>query len=405
MTDTLVPGNEDTLAAPALRGDRPVVRVLGTSVTLIEPIKRAAERDLDIDLEYITLDGTAAQRRGALEPGSFDIYDQWFHDVDLIWPTGSIQAIDINRLHRWNEINDLPKRGRLSPEGPVALGSDPSKRLYVHLDGSLGDAPSERISMTPTVHNADSFAIVGSDDASELTSWASLLDPKWTGRVALQSDAAIGCLDMLLALRAVGGIKVGDLGCLSLEEIDVLTDAVADYRGRGHFRCLWADESAAIDCMQASEPMIGSLWWSGFIRLRARGIPAAFATPREGYRGWYGGMALSVHLSGRTLDAAYDYMNWWLDGFPGAMMARNGAYMSNPAAVRPYLSPAEWDFWYGGQPASEPICDPEGREVFAAGESREGGAYEDRMARVAIWDTVMNEHNYLVRRWENAFAS
>ncbi|MCP4381774.1 MAG: ABC transporter [Hyphomicrobiales bacterium] len=387
-----------------MRGETPVLRVLGTSVTLIEPIKRAAERDLDINLEYITLDGTAAQRRGALEPDSFDIYDQWFHDVDLIWPAGSIQAIDIERIDRWDEINDLAKLGRLSPESPVAAGSDPSKRLYVHLDDSLGDAPSGRISMAPTVHNADSFAIVGSDDPSELTSWASLLDPQWSGRVALQSDAAIGCLDMLLALRAVNGIKVDDLGCLSLEEMDVLTDAVADYRRRGHFRCCWADEAAAIDAMQSDQSMIGSLWWSGFIRLRALGIPAALTTPREGYRGWYGGMALSTLLSGRALDAAYDYMNWWLDGYPGAMMTRNGAYMSNPSTVRAHLSSAEWDFWYAGKPAAEPIRDPYGQVVFQVGERREGGSYEERMSRVAIWDTVMNEHNYLVRRWENALA-
>ncbi|MEX3007659.1 PotD/PotF family extracellular solute-binding protein [Hoeflea sp. TYP-13] len=391
------------LATPAVNAGKPTLRVLGTSVTQIEPLKHAAERDLGLSLDFITLDGTEAQRRGAMAPHSFDVYDQWFHDLDLIWPTGSIRGIDIDRIDRWDQINDLPKTGKLSPSATPTSGGDPSRRLYVQLDGSLGASQSDRISMVPTVHNADSFAVVG-DHANEINSWGSLLDPEWSGKVILQRDAAIGCLDMLLALQARNDLHVADMGNLSLEEIEAVTDRLAGYCSRGHFRQIWADEAEAIAAMRGGANLIGSLWWSGAVKLRRLGVPVTMVAPVEGYRGWFGGMALSAHLKSRELDAAYDYLNWWLDGYAGAVMARQGSYMSNPEAVREHLTPAEWDFWYEGKPAASPIPDSEGQIVYEVGESRGGGPYKDRIDRIVVWDAVMEEHNYLVRRWEHAIS-
>jgi putative spermidine/putrescine transport system substrate-binding protein len=39
-----------------------------------------------------------------------------------------------------------------------------------------------------------------------------------------------------------------------------------------------------------------------------------------------------------------------------------------------------------------------------AGEVRGGGSYIDRMSRVRVWNTIMDDHNYLARRW-NEFLS
>lgn len=396
-------GGSGAHAAPAVRRPRAPLRVLGTSVTQTAALKRAAQEDLGIELKFITLNGTEAQRQGALNPGSFDVYDQWFHDIDLIWPAGSIGSIDTSRIDRWDEINDLPKTGRLRPDQPRIMGGDPSKRLFVQLDGTLGDMPSDRISMLPTVHNADSFAVVGVA-ADKVDSWSVLLDPKWSGRVVLQADAAIGALDVALGLMAQGELAPSNLGDLTLEEIDSLTALVQERVEEGFFDCVWFDESEAIAAFQNNAPKIGSMWWSGLCKLRSEGVDVSMVTPKEGYRGWFGGLALSSVMEASSIDTAYAYLNWWLCGRPGAMMARSGAYMANPEAVRPHMSEAEWDFWYEGKPARMPIQDSEGRMVFQLGEKREGGDYITRMSLVRVWDAVMKEHNYLVRKWEHAIA-
>lgn len=387
--------------APAVHTERAVLRLLGTSVTQLEAVRAVAEADLGIALEFITLDGAAAQRRGALQPQTFDVYDQWFHDLDLVWPTGSLQPLEIARLPNWDRINDLPKTGRLGPDARRAAGGDPSRSLFVQPDGRLSGVPTHLVSMIPTVHNADGFVVLGDDDAS---SWGDLLSPERAGRVILQSDPAIGAFDMLLALQATGEMWPRDPGDLTLDEIDALVAHLERYRAAGQFSAFWTDEIEAIDALREQRATIGSFWWSGLIRLKALGVSARMATPKEGYRGWFGGLALSAHLNHRRTDMAYEYLNWWLDGGPGAIVARNGAYLANLEAVQRQLSAAEWDFWYEGKPARAPIRDARGDEVYAIGETREGGSYHERMSKVVVWDTVMTEHNYLMRRWAQALA-
>ncbi len=91
------------------------------------------------------------------------------------------------------------------------------------------------------------------------------------------------------------------------------------------------------------------------------------ARPREGYRAWYGGMSLSRCATGKIKEAAYDYLNWWQSGWPGAVMARQGYYISNAERSRTHLSAAEWDFWYGGQPAREMLLDAWGAPLIPQG--------------------------------------
>ena len=132
---------------------------------------------------------------------------------------------------------------------------------------------------------------------------------------------------------------------------------------------------------------------------RAAGLDYRLACPREGYRAWYGGLGISSQARGDTLDATYRYLNWWQSGWPGAAMARQGYYISNPLRTREHLSASEWDYWYAGLPAAEDLQGTDGQLVIPRGSVRDGGSYEQRLGRIAVWNTVMDEHNYLVRQW------
>lgn len=37
-------------------------------------------------------------------------------------------------------------------------------------------------------------------------------------------------------------------------------------------------------------------------------------------------MSISRYVKGRTLDAAYDYLNWWISGWPGAIMDKRNYF-------------------------------------------------------------------------------
>jgi putative spermidine/putrescine transport system substrate-binding protein len=93
------------------------------------------------------------------------------------------------------------------------------------------------------------------------------------------------------------------------------------------------------------------------------------------------------------------YINWWLSGWAGAFVARQGYYMSVPDNVKEQLTPAEWDFWYLGKPAATELPDPFETIIVEAGEVRDGGSYWDRFENIAVWNSLMDENDHLVKRW------
>ena len=65
----------------------------------------------------------------------------------------------------------------------------------------------------------------------------------------------------------------------------------------------------------------------------------------------------------------------------------------------------EWGFWYEGKPATADITDPTGKKMDKAGDVRDGGSFEERMGKVACWNTVMDEDRYMVRKWNEFIAA
>lgn len=390
------------VAAPAVHtAGKPKLRVLGTAISLLEELRVQAEADLGIEVAFDNNDFLGAQTKAAREPESYDIYDQCFHNLDIVWYWRAIQPIEIGRIALWDEITDLTKTGRIGPNARLGCGDAPVNKLFVQPNLELGEMPTSKISMLPTHHNFDSFAYRTDlvKEQSEVGSWASLLDERWFGRVALVDEPAIGIFDAALAAQSAGLMRFENIGNMTVPEVDCLIDILAERKRNGFFRGFWGGAREAAQFMLQQETDIQSMWSTGITILQARDFPVDQATPAEGYRAWHGGLCLSRQLTGRTLDAAYDYLNWWLSGWPGAVVARQGYYMSTPERSRRYLSEAEWAYWYAGQPATEDLPGPDGRVRIRAGSVRAGGSYWKRANSIAVWNTTMDEHNYLVRRW------
>jgi putative spermidine/putrescine transport system substrate-binding protein len=394
---------------PAVRtSGRPELRVLGTEITLLEQLREQAEHDLGIDISFETLDFLGAQRKAATQPGSFDIYDQCFHNLDIVWFWRSIQPIDTQKIELWGAVSELTKSGRINNYSPTGRGDAPVKKLYVQPSQSLGPRPSRYISMLPTVHNMDGFAyrpdLFGAVDA-DAASWGWLFDERAKGRVSLVDEPAIGVFDAALAMEALGEIKFADIGNMTVAEIDQLIAWLSARKREGFFYCHWKTAAEAALLMNTGKVGIQSMWSPGMSAIQRAGTPALEAVPREGYRAWHGGLCLSSQLQGSMLDVAYAYLNWWLSGWPGAVMARQGYYMSAPAQVKAALAEDEWAYWYQGKPAARDLPGPDGEVTIRAGARRAGGAYWERTSHIAVWNTTMDEHNYLVRRWSKFVAA
>lgn len=378
------------------------LRILCTEILPWRLLKDRAEADLGFPVEFLEQDFITAQRTAAMEPDSYDVYDQCFHNLDIVWHWRAIQPIEIDRIEVWDEMTDLARSAGAGGSGR-GLGDAPATRLYVQSDATLSDTPTRCISMLPTAYNFDSFAINQSvaalDVDRDVVSWSELLDPRWHGRVALVDEPAIGAFDLTMALVSAGRMEVQDLGNMTVAEIDEMYRHAVDLVNSGHLAPFWRRASEPVDRFASEELAISSIWSPAVVEMKARGIRVRQASPAEGYRAWHGGLCLAKHLDGRRLDMAYDWFNWFLDGWAGACMARQGYYMSVPDRVRRFLSPEEWDYWYEGKPAAHDLPGPDGRLAIRAGEVRSGGSYLARSNHIAVWNSTMDEHNFLVRRW------
>lgn len=381
------------------RKDRPRLRVLGRSEILPAPIREQAIRDLDFDIEFELVDGIEGLQRAVTRPETFDVYHQW-HTIDLVWTARTVQAIDLNRITHGAEIKARALAGRAG--GGVI--DTVFNKLFLQADGTLGPRPSDRISMLPSIHGVDAFGYLKPirDDlaAGEPDSWRWLLDPRWQGRAAIMSDPVLGMIEAALATEALEGVVFGDVGNLSIEEIDLVADLLLHKKKIGHFKGIWRNYEDAARLMQRGGVALQSMFSPALTMLKRLGLPVTIAVPVEGSRGWHADLCISARAESGVLDAAYDYLNWWHGGWAGAVLARQGYYATFSDRVRNHLAPEEWAYWYEGRPAEKPLADPHGLMSIAPGDRREGGSHMERMSMVRVWNTFMDEHTYLVRRWQ-----
>ncbi|HSC66629.1 MAG TPA: extracellular solute-binding protein [Cellvibrio sp.] len=390
--------------APYVFAKTPVtLRVLGTHVTLQEEIRQKAMADLGINLTFEAKGESELVQKATTQPNQFDLYEQWTDSIRTLWHAKVIQPLDTERLTYWKEINDISKKGRITPDAPIGLGDAPYKILNVQTDGSLGTRFTGQISFLPYVHNVDSFGYntnaIPKGVPYETESWGWLLDPKHKGKVGIVNAPTIGLFDLALAAQARGLMTFADMGNMTIEEIDQLFGILLELKKKKHFAGFWNTVPQSADFITSGRMTVGSMFSPAVSMANASGTPVTYAAPKEGYRAWHGVMCMSRECQGAAKDAAYDYMNWWLSGWAGAFIARQGYYISNPERSRPLLSTTEWDYWYGGKPTNIPLKGTDGRVSVAAGDIRTGGSYVNRFSHVAIWNTVMENYEYSLERW------
>lgn len=379
------------------------LRVMGTHVTLQEEIRRKAMADLGINLVFEPRGEAELVQKATTRPDQFDLYEQWTDSIKTLWQAETIQPIDTSRLTYWDEINDISKHGRITPEAPIGLGDAPYKILNVQEDGSLGAQFTGKISFLPYVHNVDSFgyntSVIPKGIPYETESWGWLLDEQWQGKVGVVNAPTIGIFDLALAAQAKGLMSFADISNMTIAEIDQLFGILIAFKKRKHFAGFWNTVPQSVDFMTSGRVVIGSMFSPGVSSANGKGTPVTYAAPKEGYRAWHGVMCMSRECKGDVRDAAYAYMNWWLSGWPGAFIARQGYYISNPERSRPLLSNEEWDYWYDGKPAISGLKGTDGKLSVQAGDIRTGGSYINRFSHVAVWNTVMDNYDYSLQRW------
>ena len=208
-----------------------------------------------------------------------------------------------------------------------------------------------------------------------------------------------------MCAQANGIINYKDMGNMTKEEIDKTIAFLIQAKKAGQFRALWAEFNESVNLMASGEVVIQSMWSPAVTKVRQKGIACTFQPLKEGYRAWARGLGIPTHLQGTTLDAAYEFINWYLSGWAGAFLNRQGYYTAVLETAKQNMTPDEWGYWMEGKPCAEPIKSPTGEVLAKPGETRDGGAFSTAWARSRCWNTVMDEDKYMVRKWNEFVAA
>lgn len=397
------------LHAPAILSQEPkVLRYLGTAVNAGDDIAKKCLADTGIKIEYITVTTDDVTKRVVTQPNSFDVLDTEYFSLKKLIPSGNIQPLNAKKIKQFDNITPVFTKGQL-PNGKKIgdQGTAPWKVLY--LTGAnaktFSKTPTEFVTLIPTVYNADTLGIRPDLIKRPIGSWAELLNPQFKGKASILNIPSIGIMDAAMVVEATGQYRYGDKGNMTRAEIDLTMKVLTEAKKAGQFRAFWKDFNESVNLMASGETVIQSMWSPAVTKVRSMGIPCVFQPLKEGYRSWASGFCVSKGVTGRKLDLAYEFVNWFLSGWAGAYLNRQGYYSAVLSTAKANMEPYEWDFWMEGKPAARDIKAPDGSLLEKAGTVRDGGSYDDRMGSVACWNAVMDENDYMIRKWNDFIAA
>lgn len=384
-----------------------VLRQFGTGISAQPAIMDKVQQDLGFRVEMAGLDSNAIIQRAITQPDSYDIADIEFWIAKKVFVAGNMQPIDTAKIKLYSKIVPLFTTGKLTSDSKVAQGTPPHSVGYMAGPKSRDFAKEQTqwATILPLLYNADTLGVRPDlFKHGDVMSWADMLSADAKGKAAIVNIPNIGIMDIAMVLESAGLMTYGDKGNMTTDEMDRTFEHMGKFKKDGQFRAFWQTFQESVNLMAAGETVIQSMFSEAITAVRVQGVPCRAQPMKEGYRAWGSGLGLSANLSGIALDCAYEYLNWCLDGWVGARLGRQGYYAAILETTKANMTPNEWDYWYGGKPATADILSPTGQKIDATGGTRDGGSFNQRMGHLACWNAVMDNDRYLLRKW-NEFVS
>jgi putative spermidine/putrescine transport system substrate-binding protein len=402
-------GSQAITGFPAVWSQEPkVLRYLGTAVNQSDDITKKVLADTGIKIEYISATTDDVTKRVVTQPNSFDILDTEYFSLKKLIPSGNILSLDAKKIKEFDNITPIFTKGEL-PNGKKIgdQGTAPKKVMFLEGQHSTKFAghPTQWVTLIPTVYNADTLGIRPDLIKRPISNWSELLNPEFKGKAAILNIPSIGIMDAAMVIESMGKYKYPDKGNMTKAEIDMTTSLLAEAKKAGQFRAFWKDFNESVNLMASGETVIQSMWSPAVTAVRTKGIPCIFQPLKEGYRSWASGFCVSKAVTGKKAEWAYEFVNWFLSGWAGAYLNRQGYYSAVLSTAKANMEPYEWAYWMEGKPAAKDIHAPDGSLLEKAGATRDGGSYDERMGAVACWNSIMDENDYMVRKWNEFIAA
>ena len=181
-----------------------------------------------------------------------DVFHPYTGWLQFYVDEGLVAEIDTTKLTNWSKV----------PEKFKKIGQINGKQYFVPWDWGF----------TSILYRTDK--IKGTID-----SWSALMDPKYKGHVSMWDDGP-------------GAVTVS---CYihGWDETNLTADQLAQIKQewiaqKPFNKFYWAAETDLIPAMESGEVWLAYAWQGSYAQLLAKGIPVAYAHPKEGWNSWVG---------------------------------------------------------------------------------------------------------------------
>ena len=318
---------------------------------------------------------------------AYDVWETIGERLPAMTITKTIKPIPTADLSNWGNIRS------------IFTQTDPRMEARAQISGQIwADDAKTQLWMVPTVFNFDSIGyrpdLVSAEEAN---TWTSLFDEKFKGKTGLNVDPLIAFGQAVLAMTELGLLENENPGNPTIAEIDEAAKFLVAKKKAGQFRALWGDFGELVNLLASGEMILADAWQPAIMAVKAQGVPAAYAVPREGYRAWSIGNSLIANSPNE--EAVKAYSDYWLSGPPAITVSEQG-YYSPTTNIKDVMDADKYGFWYEGKPW---VGAPE--RGIVEGELRDGGSLEERASKVKYWHQWPDEYDHLITKWDEFLSA
>jgi spermidine/putrescine transport system substrate-binding protein len=181
-----------------------------------------------------------------------DIFHPYSGWLQLYVDEGLVQAIDTSKLKNWDVVPDNFKK----------LGQVNGKQYFLPWDYGF------------------SSILYRTDKVPEgVNSWAALLDPKYKGHISMWDDGPS-------AVTTSSYIHGWDETKVTADQLATIKVEWTKQRALNLF--YWAGEPELVDGMAKGDVWVAYAWQGAYATLLGKGVPVAYANPKEGRNSWLG---------------------------------------------------------------------------------------------------------------------
>ncbi len=200
-----------------------------------------------------------------------DIFHPYTGWLQFYVDEGLAQEIDTSKLTNWDKVPDYFKK----------IGQFDGKQYFVPWDWGF----------TSILYRTDK--VPGGVD-----SWAALQDPKYKGHISMWDDFEG-------AVATSSYIHGWDETKITPEQLAQIKDEWIKQRALNLF--YWSGEPELVDGMAKGDIWVAYAWQGAYATLLGKGVPVAYANPKEGRNSWVG--VYGIRKGTKNYDLALKFLD------------------------------------------------------------------------------------------------